>query len=305
MYPRIVEIPLPFEILGSDVLPIHSYGMMMAIGFLVAAWLVRRELDWLYSAGELESVLITVKKGPRKGSKVSASPSALVGDIVVIAVIGGLAGARIFHILENLDDFSADPLGMIFSTSGLTFYGGLFVAAGGVLYYVRKYDIHLPTFADAALPTVLLAYGIGRIGCHLAGDGDWGITADVAAKPGIVPMWLWAETYPNNILGRTLPDPGVYPTAVYEFVMAVVLFGIAWALRRHPFRRGWLTSVTVLFFGVERILIEQIRVNNTFQFFGMTVTQAELISACMILAGVAGLVMTTRRKASARMPAQA
>lgn len=305
MYPRILEIPLPVEFLGIDTITIYSFGAMMALGFLAAAWLTRKELDRLYQQGALEAVRIAVKKGGKKGAMVQASPSSLVGTIVVVAVVGGIVGAKLFHILENLGDFFADPIGMIVSTGGLTFYGGLLVAAGGIIYYIRKYGIPLPTFADAVLPTVLLAYGIGRIGCHLAGDGDWGITANVAAKPEFLPMWLWAETYPNNILGRTLPDAGVYPTSVYEFLMAGVLFGVAWSLRRHPFRRGWLASLTVLFFGVERMLIEQIRVNNTFDLLGVTVTQAEVISACMIVAGIAGLALTTRLRAARKVPTTA
>jgi phosphatidylglycerol:prolipoprotein diacylglycerol transferase len=97
----------------------------------------------------------------------------------------------------------------------------------------------------------------------------------------------------------TLPAGGVYPTPLYEFLMCAVLFGILWALRTHPFKRGWLTSLTLLFFGVERLLIEQIRVNNTFDVFGMVVTQAEVISTVLILTGVTGLVLTTRKRTAA------
>ena len=296
MYPRILEIPLPLEIMGVDSITLNSYGAMMAIGFLVAAWLTQRELDRRYALGMLKSVRVKAKKGPKRGQNVEASPSALIGTVTVIAVVGGIAGARLFHILENLDAFYADPAGMIFSTGGLTFYGGLIAAALGIVYYVRRKGVRLSIFVDATLPNVLLAYGIGRIGCHLAGDGDWGIVSNAAARPGFIPEWLWAETYPNNILGRTLPEPGVYPTSLYEFGMAALLFGVLWLLRNHPFKHGWLFSMTVLFFGVERILIEQIRVNNTFEFLGMTVTQAEVISVGMIVAGLAGLALTTRRR---------
>ena len=298
MHPRILEIPLPFDFMGAESITLYSFGAMMAIAFLVAAWLTRMELDRLYHAKALKAVRVKAKKGKggRKGATVSASPSHLVGSIVMIAVVGGIAGAKFFHILENLDEFFADPAGMIFSTGGLTFYGGLIVAAVSILWYVRRNGINLPTFSDAVLPTVLLAYGIGRIGCHLAGDGDWGIQSDLAARPSFVPVWLWAETYPNNILGRSLPEGGVYPTSLYEFGMAGLLFAGVWLMRRHPFRRGWLTSVTVLCFGVERLLIEQIRVNNQFTLFGMDVTQAEVISVVMIILGLTGILFTMRRR---------
>ena len=169
-------------------------------------------------------------------------------------------------------------------------------AAVGIVWYVRKKDVPLPLFVDATLPTVMLAYGIGRIGCHLAGDGDWGIPANPDLQPSFIPDWLWGETYPDNILNVTLPESGVYPTSIYEFVMASILFSVLWSLRNHPFRKGWLASLTTLFFGVERLLIEQIRVNNLFEFLGMEVTQAEVISVIMIILGIAGLVYTTRRK---------
>ena len=296
MYPRLFEIPIPVEFLGMDSITIYSFGAMMAIAFLVAAGIMRRELDRLYRIGKLDAVQMPTKRGHGKKQKVSASPASMIGTITVIAVVGGIIGAKIFHILENWGDFMVNPSGMIFSQGGLTFYGGLIFAAAGIAWYVRKQGVSLLLFVDATIPAVLLAYGIGRIGCHLAGDGDWGIPSNPDAKPGFIPDWLWGETYPNNILGLTLPESGVYPTSVYEFVMAAILFAVLWSLRNHPFKTGWLTSLTVLFFGVERLLIEQIRVNNLFNVFGLEATQAEMISVVMIIAGIVGLSLTIRRK---------
>ena len=310
MYPRLIQIPLPFEVFGIDTITIYSFGAMMAVAFLVAAWISRIELDRLYKAGRIKGVRVPApektgkkekagkksKKGKKRVVLKEVSPSYLVGTLTIVAVVGGIVGAKLFHILENLGDFFNDPLGMIFSVGGLTFYGGLIVAALSISWYVRKNGLSLPVFADAALPTVLLAYGIGRIGCHLAGDGDWGIPANPNARPDFVPTWLWAETYPNNILERTLPETGVYPTSLYEFGMCLVLFGILWALRKHPFKAGWLFSLTLIFFGVERFLIEQIRVNNTFDLFGLVLTQAEIISVILIALGVFGLVRTTKKR---------
>ena len=299
MYPRILEIPLPFEFMGTDTLTLHSFGAMMAIAFVAAAWLSKRELERMYRAGHLGSVELPVKKskgGGRRKTMARVSPAHIIGTVVVIAVIGGLAGAKVFHIFENMDDFRADPFGMIFSKGGLTFYGGLIVAGVSIIWYVRKKGVRLSTFCDAMTPNVLLAYGIGRIGCHLAGDGDWGIPSDPSARPSFIPVWLWGETYPNNILGVTLPETGVYPTSLYEFGMALVLFAVLFSLRKHPFKWGWLFSLTMLFFGVERLLIEQIRVTARIEFIGMDVSQAMVISFVLILAGVIGLVRTTRKR---------
>jgi len=296
MYPRLLEIPLPVEFLGMESITIYSFGAMMAIAFLTAAWLTRSELDRLYLTGTIGPAKISTKSKSGKKQIAQVSPASMVGTVTVIAVVGGVVGAKIFHILENWGEFMLNPAAMIFSQGGLTFYGGLIVAAGGIIWYVRQSGVSLFRFVDAILPTVLLAYGIGRIGCHLAGDGDWGIPADPDKQPGFIPDWLWGETYPNNILGQTLPESGVYPTSIYEFVMASVLFGVLWSLRNHPFKAGWLASLTILFFGVERLLIEQIRVNNLFNVFGLEVTQAEVISVFMIIIGILGLCVLTRRK---------
>ena len=299
MYPRISDLFRDF--LGFEFpIPIYSFGAMMAVAFLVAGWLARIERDRMYAIGRVGPVKIS--EPPQKGKKSrrravkEVSPSALVGTMIVITVIGGLVGAKLFHILENLGTFVENPLGMIFSTGGLTFYGGLIVAGVSLAYYARKQGIKIAALADAAAPGLMLAYGIGRIGCHLAGDGDWGIAADLSAKPDWLPMWLWAETYPNNILERTLPASGVYPTSIYEFLMAAVLFAALWSLRKHPFLNGWLFSLYLVFAGVERFLIEKIRVNNEFDLLGITVTQAEVISVLIMLVGVVGLVIKTRKR---------
>lgn len=287
--------------MGAESITLYSFGAMMAIAFLTAAWLSRLELDRMHKAGLLGTVKVKAKPGPnvRPGTMIAASPAYLIGTVVMIAVIGGIAGAKLFHVLENLDEFFADPAAMIFSTGGLTFYGGLIVAAISIIWYVRQKKVDLSLFADAMLPTVLLAYGIGRIGCHLAGDGDWGIQSYLADKPAIVPEWLWAESYPNNILNEVLPGDGVYPTSLYEFGMAALLFAGLWLLRQRGFRKGVLASVTVVCFGVERLLIEQIRVNNQGEFLGITVTQAELISVAMILVGLIGVGLFMRRRTHA------
>ena len=120
-------------------------------------------------------------------------PYEKTGDIVVIAAISGIIGARLFSILENLDSFFQDPLGQLFSGSGLTIYGGLIVAFFVVYYYIKKWGIPPIHMMDVAALAIILGYGIGRLGCHFSGDGDWGIVNE-AAKPGwfILPDWMMA-----------------------------------------------------------------------------------------------------------------
>ena len=305
MYPRISDVFRDY--LGFELpFPIYSFGLMLAIAILTAAWLMGRELDRMYRQGRVGSVRVPVddEKGRKRGRTREASPSVLVGTLAIIAAVGGIVGSKVFHILENLDQFVLDPMGMIFSTGGLTFYGGLIVAGVSIAWYIKKKGLAVGAFADAVAPGLMIGYGVGRIGCHLAGDGDWGIAADLAAKPDWLPMWLWAESYPNAIIGA--PPQPVYPTSIYEFLMAAVIFGILWAARKHPFKSGWLFSLYLVFNGVERYLIEQIRVNNVLDFIVFRATQAEVIAVLTVLAGIAGLVYTSRhRREDATPPADA
>jgi len=293
MYPRLSDL---FKDLFGIALPIpiYSFGAMVAVAVLVASWLTARELDRRYKAGMLAGVLVRERDSRGRSQMRKASPSTLVGTMTLVAVGAGFVGAKIFHILENLDTFVLDPVGMIFSTGGFTFYGGLIFGAMGVILYARQKGIPVLILADAAAPGLMLAYGIGRIGCHLAGDGDWGIAANVAAKPDWLPMWLWAESYPRAIIGP--PPAPVYPTPLYEFAMAILFFGVLWALRRHSFLPGWLFSLYLVLNGLERFLIEQIRVNNHFSLLGLQVTQAEVIAVLLMIGGLIGLFLTSRRE---------
>ncbi len=107
--------------------------------------------------------------------KIRIWPSDRVGDIVIISAVSGFIGAKIFDNLENWDRFIEDPIGNLLSPSGLTFYGGLIVATLVLWLYFKRLHIRFINVADAAAPTLMLAYGLGRIGCQVAGDGDWGI----------------------------------------------------------------------------------------------------------------------------------
>ena len=293
MYPRLLEIPLG----GDTAITIYSYGFMVAVAILLASWITGLELDRLQKEGRFGAIKGKPKSGASKGAKrTTIQPSDLMGTITVLAAAVGVAGSKTFHILENFGRFMRDPAAMIFSTGGLTFYGGLICAGVAIAWYGHKKGIHVPTLADAIAPSLMLAYGVGRIGCHLAGDGDWGIPSNLAAKPAWLPVSLWAETYPNNILEVTLAAPGVYPTSVYEFIACGLLFGVLWALRHHPFKAGWLFMLYLAMNGAERMLIEQIRVNNEFNLFGLAVTQAEMIAAVLLLAGLIGVGFLTRRR---------
>ena len=198
--------------------------------------------------------------------------------------------------------------------SGLTVYGGLIMGAFAVWLYARPKGLKFIHLADATAPGLMLAYGIGRIGCQVSGDGDWGIP-NTAPKPdwmGFLPDWMWAYQYPNNVnsVGPKIPadsgmdvfegyghylDVPVFPTPIYETTMAVVIFAILWALRKRITIPGVLFGTYLMFNGFERFWIEKIRVNNKFDLLGMTVTQAEVISVLTFIGGLALVIFLTRR----------
>lgn len=288
-----------------------------------------------------------------------------VGDFVILALIFGIIGAKIFDNLENWDRFIQDPIRNLISPSGLTFYGGLICAAIAILWYARKKRINLLHLLDTFAPALMIAYAIGRIGCQVAGDGDWGVynSAYISDAPGHVvvagkgdfenklqlhatyflngtvadpdgnsefvtdrisptlvavphatfkgpeflPKWMFAYTYPHNVnqdgilipgcegkYCRALPMP-VFPTPFYEVVACTFLFLILWSVRKKIKAPGFLFSLYLVFNGIERFLVESIRVNTTYSIFGFHPTQAELISAALIIAGIAGMVYFTSK----------
>jgi len=270
-YPYLSDV---LHAVGLDIpLPIPTFGLMVGAAFFVGLYFANREAKRLLPG---------------------QSPD-FMGNACIIAFLTGLIGARLFHLLEHPAEFLAHPREMLLSRAGYTIFGGLIVGnICGLLYCRAKRAPYGPAL-DAAAPALMLAYAIGRIGCQISGDGDWGIAADLAAKPAWLPLWLWAQTYTGNIAGVNIAPPGVYPTPIYETLMSLIAFFVLWSLRRHRQRPGWLFGCYVLLAGIERLLIEPIRVNTTFQLFGESVTQAQVIASLCLVAGVA--VMIWRRGA--------
>ena len=233
-------------------------------------------------------------------------PHELAGNILIVAAIFGLLGAKIFHNLENLDDFMDDPIGSLFSFSGLTFLGGLIVGTFAVLYYAKKNNIQSLFLLDAAAPALPIGYGVGRLGCQVSGDGCWGIP-NLNPKPdwmSFLPDWMWSYDYPHNVInagGKMVEnctsshchvlDVPVFPTPFYETTIMLIVFFVLWGLRKRIQIPGVLFMIFLTFAGIERLLIEQIRVNNEYNVLGFGITQAEIISSILIILGVSGIVL--------------
>lgn len=236
-------------------------------------------------------------------------PHDRVGEITILALIFGLVGAKMFDIFENWSDFLERPSSYIFSPSGLTFYGGLICAALAIWVYAKKNNIGFWHLNDAAAPALMLAYGIGRIGCQVSGDGDWGINNPAPNPYSWLPDWMWSYTYPNNVNEVGSPIPGcvgkycnelavpVYPTPFYEVIMALCLFALLWSVRKKLKVPGTLFALYLMVNGLERFMIEKIRVNTTINILGFHPTQAEVISTLLFLSGLVLWIVLRRRAA--------
>jgi phosphatidylglycerol---prolipoprotein diacylglyceryl transferase len=228
-----------------------------------------------------------------------------IGNLTLLAALTGIIGAKIFHNLENWGEFVRDPWGNLFSFSGLTMYGGLICASIACIWYGKKHNIPTLHLIDSAAPALMLAYGTGRLGCQIAGDGDWGIN-NLSPKPDWLswaPDWVWAYDYPHNVLNENtqMADclqekfcyhlvPSVFPTPLYESIMCIALFLVLWNVRKRITAPGVLFSLYILLNGVERFFIEKIRVNTLYHIGNFAFTQAELISTIFILLGIIGIL---------------
>lgn len=239
-------------------------------------------------------------------------PHDRVGEITIIALVFGLTGAKLFDIFEHWSDFLKHPSDYIFSPSGLTFYGGLICAALAIWWYARRHKIGFWHLNDAAAPALMLAYAVGRIGCQVSGDGDWGIVNPNPKPFAWLPDWMWAYTYPHNVneMGERIPGcigkfcnelpQAVYPTPFYETIVCLILFGILWSVRKKLKIPGTLFALYLMMNGIERFLIEKIRVNETINFLGFQPTQAEVISVLLFLTGAILWFMLRRRAMSTK-----
>ena len=233
-------------------------------------------------------------------------PYQLMGTLITWAAISGIIGAKLFDNLENWDRFIQDPIQGLLSFSGLTYYGGLIFGAIAVLYVSKKNGIKSVHMADISAPGLMLAYGVGRVGCQLSGDGDWGIN-NLSAKPNWLswaPDWIWSFKYPHNVINEGIPIAGcddkfcyelaigVYPTPFYEAIVCILLFLFLWSIRKKIKTPGMLFSIYLILNGLERFFVELIRVNSKYHIGNFSFTQAEMISTFLVLGGAIGIIMS-------------
>ncbi|MBE2279440.1 MAG: prolipoprotein diacylglyceryl transferase [Ignavibacteriaceae bacterium] len=264
------------ELFNIGPFTVHSYGLMLGIAFIVASWILTRELR-------------------RKNLDPNFST-----EITLLAIIFGIAGSKIAHLIANPSEFAADPVGSLFSPGGLTFHGGLILATIAIYIFVKRKGIPFLFIADSAAPSLAIAYGIGRIGCHLSGDGDYGLPTNlpwgVNYENGIVQPSLMfagsdiARAFPNGIVPDNTP---LHPTPIYEFLLMGIIFLILWKLRTKAMPDGFLFSLYLLLAGFERLMIEFIRLNPKL-LFGLS--EAQLVATGLIIAGGYGVFYFSKNK---------
>lgn len=246
--------PVLFEILGF---PINSYGVSKALAALVAAYLLGREfrrLGW----------------DPERA-----------WNMVMAATLLGFAGGKLYYLAEHAGSLTPHDFG----SSGFTWYGGMIAGIATVVVMTRRYRLPLGQFAGIVAAPLALAYGIGRIGCFLAGDGTYG-------KPSDLP---WAMAFPNGTMPTLVP---VHPTALYESAFAFVLAALLWWVRNRIVPLAVFGLYAVLS-GTARFLVEEIRINKE-ALLGMT--QPQLWSLVLVAVG-AYLLVTRRRSSDGTAPA--
>ncbi|HEY4450852.1 MAG TPA: prolipoprotein diacylglyceryl transferase family protein [Solirubrobacteraceae bacterium] len=241
---------------------IKTFGVAFALGFLACGALVARRLrelgrpaDWAY-------------------------------EIVFAALIGGIVGARGYFLIERYDQVKHDLIGNIFSGSGLVWYGGAIGGAIGVIGWMRWRHVLELRMLDACATALALGYAIGRIGCQVSGDGDYGIRSSLP----------WAMGYPHGTV-PTPPGVRVQPTPIYETVAMCLLAYFLWKLRDRV-RPGVVFALYLIGSGLERFLVEFIR-RNSEVLAGLTSPQLE--SLALLAIGLGWLALLVRRGGTAAL----
>jgi phosphatidylglycerol:prolipoprotein diacylglycerol transferase len=262
---------IPFLHLGPLTIP--TFGLMVACAMLAAFFVLRADLE--------RRGLASSNKKDASNSAGAASPKSANAEaelLIAIPCMVGLAGAKLYHLLESPADFFAHPLALLISPYGFAWFGGLLAGFAAFVWVGRRQHIPLLSLLDVGSPAAALGYGIGRIGCFLSGDGDYGI-------PTSLP---WGMSFPNGLVPTT---QRVHPTPIYELIVACAIAWFLWrmfdrqrrALRNNPLPAGSVFAAYLVLTGLARFLVEFIRINPR-SFLGMSNAQAASLAS--FIAGI-------------------
>jgi phosphatidylglycerol:prolipoprotein diacylglycerol transferase len=244
---------------------------MVACAMLAAFFVLRADF-------ERRGLMASGAQG-KSGGTFRQSANAETEMLIAIPCLVGLAGAKLYHVLESPAEFFAHPLALLFSPFGFAWFGGLLAGFAAFVWIGRRQHIPLLTLLDAGSPAAALGYGIGRIGCFLSGDGDYGV-------PTSLP---WGMSFPNGLVPTT---ERVHPTPIYELIVACAIAWFLWRIydRQKPAPGKKVTPAGAIFAlylvltGLARFLVEFIRINPR-SFLGMS--NAQTASLASMIAGVA------------------
>jgi phosphatidylglycerol---prolipoprotein diacylglyceryl transferase len=252
---------IPFLHLGPLTIP--TFGLLVATGLLVAAYVLQADFDRRREG--------FIRHGYLKESKEPAHHDE--GFLVIgIAGISGLVGARLYHVLESPRELMADP-SLLISRFGFAWFGGFLGGFVALVFLARHYRVPVLEFMDLCSPAAAVGYAIGRIGCLLSGDGDYGV-------PTKLP---WGMSFPNGVVPTT---ERVHPAPIYEFLIWMLIALILWRTGRRALdgeAPGKVFCAYLILTGVARFLIEFIRINPK-SFLGMS--NAQTASLVSILVGI-------------------
>lgn len=280
MHPVLFRFPESIPLIGGYA--VNSFGVMLYLAFVVGGFIWQAELNRKELSGER------------------------VWDLVLLALFGGLVGAKLYWVLWNYQQLVADPLGTIFSGAGLTWYGGFIVGLTLVWVGIRKMDLPLGPCLDGMAVALPVSIAIGRVGCFLAGD-DYGRPTDswmgIAFPEGFPPTRVdvlearYGITVDPELVGRFGDVVPVHPTQLYEVALSLLVFGVIFAMRKHAHRAGWLFAAWAALYGVQRFVIEIFRIKEDRIFFD-TFTIAQLISVGLAAVGVYAMLRLRRSAVS-------
>lgn len=258
MYPILFQYKIPFPFL-IETLQIGTYGVMLGLAFYCAFLVLEREF------------------------KLHNKDQELAYKILLAAILCGIIGAKLFHILDNFSEFLSSPKEMIFSGAGLSVYGGLVLALVVCYFIVKQAKENYLELADMAAPAIAVGYFFGRIGCHVAGDGCYGITTSS----------IFGVAYPNGIVPTTAL---VFPTPLFESFLSFIFAGLMLNLRKKSLPHGTVFFIYLALNGIARFSIEFIR-NNPKILIGLT--QAQFIAIGLFVFSVGGVIYNNMKRANA------
>lgn len=290
-------IPILFSI---GPLNVYSYGLMLGIAFILGSYI----LAWHFKQHKIDP--------------------AIASTITVLAVIFGVGGAKLLFLIEEWPSFVRDPWGMAFSAGGLTWYGGFVLGLLAVTLYIRKKRVPFLKLWDGLGLALIIAYGVGRVGCHLSGDGDYGTPTDlpwgtIYAQGTAKPTLMLSDYFDRNpeerarwhydslrviVAGRDRMGHYYYrfdevtplhPTPIYELLLGCAGFAVLLSVRKRLKTDGMLFMVYLLLASTFRFVVEFLRLQPRI-LWGLS--EAQLFSIALFILALIGLTILERRSSS-------